>query len=298
MTERIGPFWAANRSLVIESEQSELLADLDARLRDLRNEPASGRFDPDADPIVFEIALTGPSWMSHPWAVWRDGEPCELTLTNDYIVPYVLWEVTRVALEDAAFPIVPMHAAGLVRNGRALALIGPSHSGKSTLAGWLTKSGWGFLTDEVSLLDSAAEQPVIHPFPRPIGVRRPGPLDEYIDEPGSESEVLVPATVLGELASPAPLVALVCPTYEAGSTGTLEALSAASALALIADQLPSLGRDGAQVFHALARVVEKIPAFSLMVDDLDTATRQLAQLVDGLGVDAGSDAHVDAEQRV
>jgi hypothetical protein len=235
---------------------------------------------------VFQLELTGPSWMSHPWSVRRNGEACELTLTHDYIVPYVLWEVTRLVLESTTFPMVPMHAAGLVRDGRAVALIGPSHSGKSTLAAWLAKSGWGFLTDEVSLLDTGADRPVVHPFWRPIGVRRPGPLDEFIDEGGAEPEVLVPASRLGSLAAPAPLVALVCPTYTVGADGSLEPLSAAAALALIADQLPSLGRDGAEVFHALARVVATIPAFSMKVDNLDVATAQLESLVDSLVAEA------------
>lgn len=282
MTGRIGPFWAAYRRFVIESDEQELLAELDQRLCDLRNKPTAGPFDLATVPVVFRIERTGPNWMSHPWAVWRDGEPCELTLTDDYIVPYVVWEVTRIVLESATFPVVPMHAAALVRNGHAIALIGPSHSGKSTLAGWLAKSGWGFLTDEVSLLDTAPDQPVVHPFWRPIGVRRPGPLDEVIDEPGVETEVLVPASQLGPLAEPAPLVALVCPTYTPGAEVSLEPLSPAAALTLIADQLPSLGRDGPDVFHALAVIVDSVPAFSMAFDDLDTATARLEELIDDL----------------
>jgi hypothetical protein len=285
MTGRIGPFWVAECRFVIESVEGEMLVELERRLCDLRNEPVSGPFDMADVAVVFRLERTGPVWMSHPWALWRDGEPCELTLTTDYIVPYVLWEVTRLVLEAARFPMVPMHAAGLVRDGQALALIGPSHSGKSTLAGWLARSGWGFLTDEVSVLDTASSVPVVHPFWRPIGVRRPGPLDEFIGEPGGASEVLVPASRLGSLADPAPLAALVCPTYIPGAEVSLEPLSAAAALATIADQVPSLGRDGAEVFHALASVVDTVPAVSLEFDDLDAATAQLEALVDDLAGD-------------
>lgn len=296
MTARIGPFWAADREFVIESDEAEVLDTLALRLRDLRNEPPAGAPDSTDDPIVFRLALTGPSWMSHPWAVWRDDEPCELTLTHDYIVPYVLWEVTRIVLEVSEFPVVPMHAAGLVHQGRAIALIGPSHSGKSTLSGWLTKSGWGFLTDEVCLVDTSVVPPVVHPFWRPIGVRRPGPLDEFIGEAGPESEILVPASELGTLATPAPLVALVCPTYREGAEGLLEPLSPAAALTLIAQQLPSLGRDGGRVFQALAGLVETLPAFALDVDDLDHATATLETLVDDLV--AVDDDPVPTEQHV
>ena len=285
MTGRIGPFWAAQRRFVIESDDTEILVELDQRLVDLGNHPSSGTSEPTAAPIVFRLERTGPRWMSHPWALWRDGEPCELTLTHDYVVPYVLWEVTRLVLESATVPIVPMHAAGLVRDGHAIALIGPSHSGKSTLAGWLAKSGWGFLTDEVSLLDTSQWPPVVHPFWRPIGVRRPGPLDAVIDEAGAAAEILVPASRLDPLADPAPLAALVCPTYTPGADGSPEPMSAAAALTSIADQIPSLGREGSEVFRVLAGVVDTTAAFRMEFDDLDVATEQLASLVDDLVAD-------------
>jgi hypothetical protein len=296
MTAPIGPFWAGSERFVIDSDDELLLADLDGRLRDLRR-PPDDRSDEDGDestPVVFRLTRTGPGWMSHPWALDRDGEPCETTVTDSYIIPYVLWEVTRLLLEGTAFPIVPMHAAALSRNGHAVALTGPSHSGKSTLAGWLTRSGWGFLTDEVSLLDTTnPDNPIVHPFWRPIGIRRPGPLEAHIEVPASDAElteILVPASELGGLGEAAPLVALVCPSYEPGSEGTLEPLSPAAALTMIADQLPSLGRDGGRVFHALAAIVAEIPAFTMHVDDLDTASHHLGELLDGIS--AGSTSRI------
>jgi hypothetical protein len=290
MTAQIGPFWAASQQFVIECDDENVVADLSDRLRDLGHQPADVADDAADESVVFRLERTGPEWMTHPWALWRDGEPCETSVTDDYLIPYVLWEVTRVVLERTVLPVVPMHAAALAHRGNAVALIGPSHSGKSTLAAWLTRSGWGFLTDEVSLVDtSESGHPVVHPFWRPIGVRRPGPLDDHVDFLGPESEVLLPASELGSLASPAPLVALVCPTYEAGATASLEPLGAAAALALVADQIPSLGRDGAPVFHALAAVVAEVPAFQMIVDDLDEATAQLTRLVERVSAERAHD---------
>jgi hypothetical protein len=83
----------------------------------------------------------------------------------------------------------------------------------------------------------------------------------------------------------------VCPTYTEGVTGSLEPLGAAAALALISDQLPNLRRDGGPLFHRLAAVVAEVPAFQMLVDDLDTAEHELASLLDRLiderPVDAG-----------
>ncbi|MFX9020101.1 hypothetical protein ABTN35_21005, partial [Acinetobacter baumannii] len=44
---------------------------------------------------------------------------------------------------------LPLHAACVARDGRALALAGPSGRGKSTLAAALAASGWTALTDDV-----------------------------------------------------------------------------------------------------------------------------------------------------
>jgi hypothetical protein len=277
---RIGPFLADRHAFVIESTDTDLLDTIDDCLCDLRHPDG----DADADPTVLLVERNGPSWLSHPWALYRNGEPCETTLTGDYVVPYVLWEVTRLVLEGATAPTIPIHAAALVRDRKAVVLCGPSHAGKSTLAAWLTHRGWGFLTDEVGLLDiSEPTTTMVRPFWRPVGVRRGGPIDAVVDVPGDEAEVLVPATRLGSLGEPAPLVALVCPTYSKGADGQLTPLSPAEALTTVAAQLPSLARDGAAVFHALADILSRVPSYALSVDDLDTAETTLAALIDGLG---------------
>ena len=208
--EEAGPFVAGRSLFILRSAQSGLLSILSDRLRDLRAPQTPVRNDNGdngAALTVFRIARRGPSWHDHPWGVWRDGEPCETVVSDDYIVAYVLWEVTRLVLERAA-PLVPVHAAAVARDGRALLLVGPSHAGKSTLSASLTRAGWEFLTDEVALLDIEPMGAVVHPFWRPIVIRRGGPLDVVIDLPCHDQEALVPASDLGRLASPTPLAAI------------------------------------------------------------------------------------------
>jgi hypothetical protein len=284
--EDVGPFVADGNRFVLRSAQSGLLAVLADRLRDLRcpADESGGNGDGAADGTVFRIARRGPHWLDHPWGLWRDGEPCETTVTDDYVVPYVLWEVTRLVLEGAG-PRLPVHAAAVALDGRGVILVAPSHGGKSTLSAWLTRGGWGFLTDELALLDVDHEPATIHPFWRPVGVRRGGPLDDVIDSPGREDEVLVPASELGTLAGPTPLTAIVCPAYAAGADGRVEPLSPAAALARVAAQLPELGAGrGTDAFRRFAGLVERVPAFAMAVDDLDTAATALAGLVGGLPV--------------
>jgi len=272
---RCGPFVAGGHAFVIDTNDAELGRLAADRLRDLRMSVAEG------PPTVFLVLRRGPQWLSHPWGLWRDGEPCETELANDYVLAYILWEITRLVLEGTG-PNVPIHAGAVVLDGRAIVLAGQSHAGKSTLTAWLTWRGWGFLTDEVAILDveSTFGQAVVRPFWRPVGVRRGGPLDAVVTFPSADPEVLIPATELGRLAEPAPLAAFVMPSYTPGDAGGLEPMTAAATLRTLAAHLPTLLDGGRRVFRALSSLLETVPAYSLRVDDLDTAEAQLRQLLE------------------
>lgn len=64
-----------------------------------------------------------------------------------------------------------VHAASLVlpSSGGAALLTGPSFSGKSVLSLELLRQGWGFLSDDMSIVER--EGLVLWAFPRPIGIR-------------------------------------------------------------------------------------------------------------------------------
>ena len=86
---------------------------------------------------------------------------------------------------------------------------------------------------------------------------------------------------------PAPLAAIVCPTYLPGAEGPPVALAPAAALATLAPQLPDLATErAADVFHRVAALVERVPAFTVRVDDLDVAELALRRLLDDVPASA------------
>lgn len=274
---RLGPFDAAGHAFAITTEDTDLAAALEGELVDLRTA------DPDGGDDTTELLVTrtGPAWMSHPWGVWRDGEPCETAVTADYIRPYVLWEVTRLVLEGCG-PFIPVHAAAVARDGQAIVLAGVSHAGKSTLSAWLTAHGWSFLTDEVALLDRRDDGSWwVRPFHRPIGVRRPSPLLPLLDARTATeaTELMVPASTFGPLAGPTPLAAIVFPDRDDDVPRELRAAHPATAVRELAGHLPRLGVDGRAGFRAIVDLVGTVPAHTLGVDDLDRAAATLTDLV-------------------
>ena len=273
MTERFdtGSYEAGGIGFTVVTNRTDLAARFEEIFRDLRAP------EEHASPVVFEVLHQGDPGATHPWAVWRDGEPLEMTVADHYILAYLLWEVSRLMFERTG-ERVHIHGAALVHDGRAVVLAGRSRAGKSTLAGWLTYRGWGFLTDEAALVDPDAL--VVAPFWRPIGVRRPGPLDRILgNDVPDHDEVLVPASSIGALAPATPLVAIVFPELSVGEPPSLVPLSPATALMELTRHFPGLIAGGRAGFRRLARLVREVPGSMLRFHDLDDAERLLRGVV-------------------
>lgn len=268
-TFRTGPFGAGGATFVVDTNRSSLSASINSVLRDLRVA------EPGPSPVTFAVLHRGTPPPSNPWGVWRDGEPCEMTVADFYVLPYLLWEITRLVFERTG-DRVHLHGAALVQGGRAVLLAGASGAGKSTLALWLTHRGWGFLTDETALIDPASL--LVSPFWRPIGVRRPGPLDLVLGPrpEGSISEQqLVPASSIGELAGTTPLGAMAFPVLVPGDPAAVERLTPAEALVELTRHFPGLAKGGRAGFRRLGRLADEVPAYVLRFSDLDDAERAL-----------------------
>jgi hypothetical protein len=273
MSERfpVGTFQAGGITFTIATNRADLAVRFQEVFRDLL--VADGA----SSPVVFEVLHQGSAAATHPWAVWRDGQPLEATVADHYIATYLLWEISRLMFERPG-ERVHIHGAALVHNEQAVVLAGRSRAGKSTLAGWLTYRGWGFLTDEAALVDPDAL--VVAPFWRPIGVRRPGPLDAILgDSFPQQDQILVPASAIGELAPAAPLIAIVFPQLSPSEAAALVPLSPAAALVELTQHFPGLIAGGRVGFRRLAHLVRKVPGYLLRFYHLDDAERLLRALL-------------------
>jgi len=269
-----GSFEAGEITFTVGTNRPGLAALVADVFRDLRVT------DGGPSPVVFEVLHRGTPPPANPWGVWRDGEPRAMTVADSYVLVYLLWEISRLLFERTG-DRVHLHGAALVHNGHAVVLAGRSHAGKSTLAGWLTHRGWGFLTDEAALVHP--DTLIVSPFWRPINVRRPGPLDSIVGdaqaEGGGDAEVLVPASTIGVLAPAAPLTGIAFPSFTPEEGAALSPLSPAAALVELTQHFPGLIAGGRAGFRRLARLVEAVPAYMLGFHDLDDAERALRTLV-------------------
>jgi hypothetical protein len=74
-----------------------------------------------------------------------------------------IWQIV-----EACSDLLSFHAALLHRAGKSVAIVGPSHSGKSTLAAGLWQSGWEFLCDDLTIVVGGR---TATPGPRRVSLR-------------------------------------------------------------------------------------------------------------------------------
>lgn len=247
----------------------------------------------DEPTVVFQVErLVGadPADPAHPahtgeqWAVHRDGAPCELTLRTDHVLVHLQWELNRLVIE--AHP-ASVHAAAVLTGRGAVLLAGQSHSGKTTMAGWLVAHhGLPPLADEVVVLDHRGRA---MPYLRPLGVRSESPLARslpFIETEFTAGEQLLPMRRLaGRLPRwPAEIAAVVFPRRdEHAGAPVVSVVSPAEALVRLTAGTPGLRRHGGAVFHRLAALSRDAPALDVHYADIAAAAPAVLTALAALG---------------
>ena len=184
------------------------------------------------------------------------------------VIPLLLSEQGDVAL----------HAAAVVRDGRAAAFAGVSTRGKSTLALAATSLGLGVLADDGVVIELGDDGGLVWPGPEGMRVARPG---------RAAKETLLPAAVPP---SAAPLAALVL-LGPLGETGhSLEPVRPVEAVPSLVPSLIFSGPDRlAQAFRSAAALAETVPVYRCsMPRGVDRLPASLSAVLDLLLSGAGA----------
>lgn len=153
---------------------------------------------------------------------------------------YAMLELCEKELER----FVTLHAAAVARDDELILLAGESGAGKTTLTLALLDDGWSYLSDDLAPL--AVETGLVHPFPKPLGVKDPAAFERVGGELAGlglgspKGSFLVPATRWDVAPKPLPVRALLFPRFATGAGLEIERLSAAKAAALASAYLRRL----------------------------------------------------------
>lgn len=184
-------------------------------------------------------------------------------------------DVTRSLIGARAGELLMFHAGAVShpRTGRSVVYVAAGGTGKTTLSLLLGRR-LGYLTDETVGIDSSG---VIHPYPKPLSVRRTG-------EAGLKQE-LSPDDLGLVGAPPAPRLGRVVLLHrqESTSRATLVGLDFMDALFRLAEQSSSLA-SLPRPLHVLADVIDGAgPVLELRYGDASQVADDLFELVDGPG---------------
>ena len=248
---------------------------------------------------VFAPFAAGPTGLHHPhdyrlvhepdaprdpWLLTCDGSLLTASPDRDAVVEYLVWHVNTQALSHAPDRVL-VHAGAVVRpGGGAVVLVGPSGAGKSTLVTALVRAGWGYLSDELAVIDPASR--LVEPHARRIHLK-PGspalPPEHRSDGTGSGSRHLpVDEVRPGATAGAQPLVGIVRLEPRDGGPAALADLSAgAGASALTGNVLNASDHHG-RLLAVVADLALGAVSVSLRAGDL---SRSVAILEERLGAE-------------
>jgi hypothetical protein len=199
---------------------------------------------------------------------------------------YLLDSDLSVQLQRFRRDLYFLHAAVLVRDGRAALLVGASGSGKSTAAWALTHHGFRYAGDELAPLD--VERLSVHPCPRALCLKAepPGPYGLPREASRTSRGWHVPLARLPR--APRKATALSAIFFVGHRGHTREArlprpLSPAEAAArLYAHALNPLAHAGEGLDPAI-RVAAAVPAFRLDSRRLSELPRRVGAVLDRAG---------------
>ncbi len=175
-----------------------------------------------------------------------------------------------------------LHAAALARNTRSLLLAGKTGAGKTTLATWLVRRGFDYLTDELVWIDASGT--VLRGFARPLHLKTgAGPL--FADLFAGNRSDAVAETACGYHLSPLRLGArvrheaqpdvLVFPRYTPGARTDLRPLSKAQCATRVMSCLVNAQGRALPGFDDVTRLVHDVSAYAMVYSDLDEAGHAL-----------------------
>jgi hypothetical protein len=112
----------------------------------------------------------------------------------------------QLLVADNARRRIFVHAGVVGWKNQAIMIPGMSFSGKTTLVSKLVQAGAKYYSDEYAVLD---EHGLVHPFPRPLGIRRPHEFDTTRVDVGALGGV--------RGAKPLPVRLVISTNYRAGA---------------------------------------------------------------------------------
>jgi hypothetical protein len=239
---------------------------------------------------VYSVVDDGPRFKNR-YALYFDGQPIVRTPFEPLPLAFLLWHL-NIAVVAASDRYLLVHAAAASYNGSAILLPAAKDSGKTTLVARLVQRGCGYFTDEATAIDPVTL--AVHPYPKPLAVEpgswevladlRPDLDDRFLPFVRDQWHVVPDSIRPDAIAEPCPPRLIVSPRYEAGAQTSLEAISRAQAVLLLAENAFNFQSHKADGLRAFADVVSGCDCYRLTIGSHEDASDEVMRMVERLEV--------------
>lgn len=236
-----------------------------------------GDVDTPAD-VTFSFSAVGEAQPGAGYTFARDAAPIAATRHAAALLRLLECEL-EAFLADAVRDYYLLHAGALAYNGAGIILPAPSGSGKTSLVLALLQCGYGYLSDELAVIEPATGN--LHAFPKPLTIKDARPF-AALRLPALSSAVHGNAGMVAYLHphdtgarvcnAPLPVRAIIFPHYDAAATPTLQPLAAGQALRRLFEHTFNAPHFGSESLHILAPLVRRAACFALTTNDLAATT--------------------------
>jgi hypothetical protein len=237
---------------------------------------------------IYSVVDDGPSYKSR-YAVYFGGQRIVRTPSEPLILVYLLWHINRAVVAESDRYLL-LHAAAGASNGSAILFPAPMDSGKTTLIAGLLRRGLGYLTDEAAAIDPATLD--VDPYPKPLSIElgswelfndlRPQLDDRFIRFADEQWHVVPDAVRPGTVAGPCRPRLVVSPRYEPGAKTTIERISRAEGVLLLAENAFNFASHKAEGLNTLAAIVRQCECYRLTMGSLEDACDEVMNVVERL----------------
>jgi hypothetical protein len=200
--------------------------------------------------------------------------------------------IVTTALDVLGRSRLLFHAGAVAHEGRGVILPASPGSGKSTLVAGLVSAGYGYLSDEVAIIDAEGEEllpfarnPCLKPGARELLESRFPRLASSRAYRGYNRQPVTFMTLRKRewAAKPVMLSCVVFPRYTPGARTELVELSRSEALEKLVAQAFNLPAHGGEGMAGVVRLVRSMPCFRLVVGDLDAAIETVGRALERAG---------------
>ena len=213
--------------------------------------------------------------------------------SSDDVLSHLLWQVFR-RMHEQTKEFLLIHAGSVVSpGGQGVLLPAGSGFGKTTLVAGLVQAGFGFLSDEIGVIDH--DQGLLRPYPRAMNFKEKLPsvfsnLDASANA-GARSDGYVRAEEIRPdvMAPPCPVRFVIAPRYMSGISTQITPLSPAAIVKELWANAVNLHLSGARAVPILVNIARQARGYSLVSGDLQEAVDAITEVTGALRTISMSD---------